>query len=48
MNPYISTISHPVAKDTLMIMVLPDFQVAQSTRNFVTGRVMLEYGLTSR
>ena len=48
MNPYTSTISYPVAKDTMMIMVLPDFQVAQSTRNFVTGMVMVEYGLTSR
>ena len=48
MNPYTSTISYPVAKDTLMIMVLPDFQSARSTRNFVTGMAMLEYGLTSR
>jgi hypothetical protein len=48
MNPYTSTISYPLAKDTLMIMVLPDFQSARSTRNFVTGMAMLEYGLTSQ
>lgn len=48
MNPYTSTISYPVAKDTMMLMVLPDFQSARSTRNFVTGMLMLEYGLTSQ
>ncbi len=48
MNPYTSTISYPLATDTLMIMVLPDVQVARSGPNFVTGMVMLEYGLTSR
>jgi hypothetical protein len=48
MNPYSSTISYPLAKDTVMLMVLPDVQLARSTRNFVTGMLMLEYGLTSR
>ena len=48
MNPYTSTISYPLAKDMLMISVLPDFQVARSGRNFVTGMAMLQYGLTSR
>ena len=48
MNPYTSTISYPLAKDTMMLMVLPDFQSARSTRNFVTGMMMLEYGLTSQ
>jgi hypothetical protein len=48
MNPYTSSFSYPLAKDTLMIMVLPDVQVAGSSRNFVTGMAMLEYGLTSQ
>ena len=48
MNPYASTISYPLARDTLMIMVLPDVQVARSGPNFVTGMVMAEYGLTSQ
>ena len=48
MNPYTSTISYPLAQDMLMISVLPDFQSARSGRNFVTGMVMLQYGLTSQ
>jgi hypothetical protein len=48
MNPYTSTISYPLAKDTMMLMVLPDFQWARSTRNFATGMLMLEYGVTSQ
>ena len=48
MNPYTSTISYPLAKDMLMISVLPDVQSARSGRDFVTGMVMIQYGLTSR
>ena len=48
MTPYVSTIGYPVPKDTLMIMLLPDFQVARTTDNFFTGMVMLEYGVTSQ
>lgn len=48
MNPYTGTISYPLAKDTMMLMVLPDFQSARSTRNFATGMLMLEYGVTSQ
>jgi len=48
MNPYFSTINYPQPKDTMMVMLLPDFQVARSTRDFATGMVMAEYGITSR
>ena len=48
MNPYTSTVSYPLAKDTLMISVLPDFQSARTGRNFVTSMAMLQYGLTSQ
>lgn len=48
MSPYLSTVSYTVPTGTVMIMALPDLTVARSTRNFVTGMAMLEYGLTSR
>jgi hypothetical protein len=48
MNPYTSTINYPLAKDMLMIAVLPDVQSARSTRDFVTGMVMMQYGVTSQ
>ena len=48
MNPYTSTVNYPLAKDTLMISVLPDFQSARTGRNFVTSMAMLQYGLTSQ
>ena len=48
MNPYTSTVSYPLARDTLMISVLPDFQSARTGRNFVTSMAMLQYGLTSQ
>ncbi len=48
MNPYFSAISYNLPKDTLMLMLLPDFQIAQTGRNFVTGMVMAEYGVTDR
>src|ERR1035437_1447430 len=48
MNPYFTAINYPIAKDTLMIMLLPDFQSARSGPNFFTVMEMAEYGITSR
>jgi hypothetical protein len=48
MNPYFTAINYPIAKDTLMIMLLPDFQSARSGPNFFTAMEMAEYGITSR
>jgi hypothetical protein len=48
MDPYFTAISAPLEKQSLMLMVLPDFQLARYGSNFVTGMLMAEYGLTSR
>lgn len=48
MNPYFSTLNYPVARDTMMVMALSDFQAARSTNDFFTGMGMVQYGLTSR
>jgi hypothetical protein len=48
MNPYFTAINYPQPKDTLMAMLLPDFQSARYTRNFFTGMGMVQYGITSR
>ncbi|MHB8527817.1 MAG: hypothetical protein ACYDD2_16965 [Candidatus Acidiferrales bacterium] len=48
MDPYFSTISHPLPQDTLMVMLLSDFQSARSTNDFFTGMGMVQYGLTPR
>ena len=48
MNPYFSAIAYNLPKDMLMLMLLPDFQIASKGRNFVTGMVMAEYGVTDR
>ena len=48
MNPYFSAINYNLPKDTLMLMLLPDFQIARTGRNFLTGMIMVEYGLTDR
>jgi len=48
MNPYFTAINYPVRKDTMMVMLLPDFQSARTTRNFFTGMGMVEYGITPR
>jgi hypothetical protein len=48
MDPYFSTINYTLPKDMLMLMLLPDFQVARTTNNFYTGMVMAQYGLTDR
>jgi hypothetical protein len=48
MDPYFTAINYPLPKDTMMFMVLPDFQVARYTRNFFTAMGMVQYGVTSR
>src|SRR5579859_2739205 len=48
MNPYFTALNFPLPKDMMMIMVLPDFQAARSTRNFLTEMTMVEYGITPR
>ena len=48
MNPYFSAIAYNLPNDTFMLMFLPDFQIASKGRNFVTGMVMAEYGITDR
>ena len=46
MNPYFSAKTYNLPKDMLMLMLLPDFQIANTGRNFLTGMVMAEYGVT--
>ena len=48
MNPYFSAFNYTLPKDTLMVMLLPDFQIARTGPNFLTGMIMAEYGLTDR
>jgi len=48
MNPYFSPINYPLAQGMLMVMLLPDFQSARYTRNFVSGMIMVQCGITSR
>jgi len=46
MDPYFTAINHPVPQDTMMVMLLSDFQSARSTNDFFTGMSMVQYGLT--
>ena len=48
MDPYFTTINYPVRRDTLMVMLLSDFQSARTGNNFFTGMAMVQYGITSR
>jgi hypothetical protein len=48
MDPYVTAINGPIEKHSVMLMVLPDFQVARFGNNFFTGMLMAEYGLTWR
>ena len=48
MDPYFTAINYPVPRDTLMVMMLSDFQSARTGNNFFTGMAMVEYGVTSR
>jgi hypothetical protein len=46
MDPYFTAINSPLEKHSLMLMVLPDFQVARYGSNFATGMLMAQYGIT--
>jgi hypothetical protein len=48
MDAYFTAINHPVPQDTMMVMMLSDFQSARSTNDFFTGMSMVQYGLTPR
>ena len=48
MDPYFTAINYPVRRDTLMVMLLSDFQSARTGNNFFTGMAMVQYGITSR
>jgi hypothetical protein len=48
MDSYFTALNHPVAQDTMMVMLLSDFQSARSTNDFLTGMGMVLYGLTPR
>ena len=48
MDPYFTTINYPLKKHSLMLMAMPDFQLARYGNNFFTEMLMAEYGITSR
>jgi hypothetical protein len=48
MNPYFAAISNTMPKDHLMIMMLPDYQLARTGPDFLTYMGMTEYGVTNR
>jgi hypothetical protein len=48
MDPYFTAISTPVPKDHLMLMLLPDYQLARTGPDFLTYMGMAEYGITNR
>jgi hypothetical protein len=48
MDPYFTAISAPVPKDNLMLMLLPDYQLARTGSDFLTYMGMAEYGITNR
>jgi hypothetical protein len=48
MGPYFTAFNYPLENHSVMLMMLPDFQVARFGSNFFTGMLMAEYGLTSR
>jgi len=48
MNPNFTALNYPVPRDTMMVMLLSDYQSARSTDDFFTGMSMVEYGLTPR
>ena len=48
MDAYFSTINYPLEEQSLMLMVLPDFQVARYGSNYFAGMLMAEYGITPR
>ncbi len=48
MNPYFTAISNTMPKNHLMLMLLPDYQLARVGPNYLTYMGMAEYGVTNR
>jgi hypothetical protein len=48
MDPYFTALNYPVPQDTMMVMLLSDFQSAWSANDFFTGMGMVQYGITHR
>jgi len=48
MAPYFTAINRPMPQDTMMVMLLSDFQSARASSDFLTGMGMVQYGLTPR
>lgn len=48
MNPYFTAISNTMPKNHLMLMLLPDYQLARVGPNYLTYMGMAEYGITNR
>jgi hypothetical protein len=48
MDPYFTAINYPLEKQSMMLMVLPDLQLARYGDNFATAMLMAQYGLTPR
>jgi len=48
MNPYFTAISNTMPKDHLMLMLLPDYQLARVGPDYLTYMGMAEYGVTNR
>ncbi len=48
MDPYFTAINTPVPKGSMMLMLLPDYQLAHIGPNYLTYMGMAEYGITNR
>ncbi|HUX68663.1 MAG TPA: hypothetical protein VMV31_14345 [Terriglobales bacterium] len=48
MDPYFTAVNAPLPQGALMVMELPDFQVARTGPKFTTTMEMAEYGITAR
>lgn len=48
MNPYFTALSSTMPKGSLMVMTLPDYQLARAGPDFLTYMGMAEYGITNR
>ncbi len=48
MDPYFTAINTPVPKGSLMLMLLPDYQLAHTGPDYLTYMGMAEYGITDR
>ena len=48
MNPFFTAINYPLEEHSLMLMVMSDYQSARFGNDFLTGMLMVEYGITPR